>query len=139
MAQPATSSAAMTRQLSSSISVVETLAPAARTTTASGTGVDLAGYESATVVIHAGDWTDGVHAPAIQDSDDDITYTAADAAHVVGSLAAVSGEGSDDQVYVAAYVGPSRFIRVVQTVTGSPGTGLISSALVIRGHARHQT
>src|SRR5262249_10572474 len=130
--------AAMTKQLSSSISVVEALAPAARTATATGVGVDLAGYESATVVIHAGDWTDGEHTWAIQDSADNDTFEAADAAHVVGDYPPGSGGGGDAQVSTLAYVGDARYIRVLNSVSGSPSTGLVSSALVIKGHARHQ-
>jgi hypothetical protein len=137
MPQPATSSAGMTKQMSASISVASSLYPAARTTTASGTGVDLSGYESATVVVQAGAWTDGQMAHAIYESDDDDTYTAADAADVVGTLATVSGAGSDEQVSVVGYVGDKRYIKVVQTITGSPSTGLVSSAVVIRGHARY--
>jgi hypothetical protein len=55
----------------STLKVVEALPPAARTATASGVGVDLRGYESALVVLHHGDWTDGQHAFEIQDSTDD--------------------------------------------------------------------
>ena len=40
--------------LKSHINVAQSLAPASRTTTANGTGVDLAGYDAATVVLDLG-------------------------------------------------------------------------------------
>ena len=42
--------------------------PAAKTATVTGTGVDLQGYESATVLIAVGTVTDGTHTPKLQDS-----------------------------------------------------------------------
>ena len=144
MAQPAVSTAAMTKDMYSHLSAVETLAPAVRTATASGTGVDLMGYEGALVLVHMGDWTDGSHAFEIQESDDDgdtDAYSAVADADLVGASATpeptVSDETGDDRIVAIAYIGGARYIRVVQTVTGSPSTGLAGGALVVRGYPRH--
>jgi hypothetical protein len=49
------------RELVGRIKVSQTLAPAARTASANGTGVDLQGFEAVAVVITPGTITDGTH------------------------------------------------------------------------------
>ncbi len=111
-----------------------TLAPAARTASANGTGVDLAGYESATVVVVTGTITDGTHTIEVQDSDDDSTYTAVDDGLLIGTEPAI-GVADDNKVYEIGYRGAKRYLRAATTVSGAT-TGGVYGATIRRGHAR---
>src|SRR4051812_5540596 len=108
-----------TRNIDNEIDVKQSLAPAARTTTASGTGVDLQDFDAAMVVFHPGAITDGTHAPSVEESDDDSTYTAVAAGDLHGTLANLAA----NTVQRVGYLGTKRYIRAKITVTGSPATG----------------
>lgn len=122
-----------TRDLKSNIDIVASLAPAARTATESGTGVDLRGYESAVVSFVVGTVTDGTHTPSVEESDDDSTYTAVAAADLLGSLADLAS----NVVQRVGYRGGKRYIRAKVAASGTT-TGALDAALVIRGNAVQQ-
>ncbi|MBU1701451.1 MAG: hypothetical protein KJ970_13215 [Candidatus Eisenbacteria bacterium] len=124
----------MKRDLYSNLSPAESLAPALLAASANGTGVDIRGFDSALVVFHIGNWTDGTHTFSIEESDDDSTYTAVNSAYLQGTAPTVTSDANDDQIYKVGYVGDKRYIRAVQTITGSPSTGLVSGVTVLRGH-----
>ncbi|MGM0882604.1 MAG: hypothetical protein ACQEXQ_16375 [Bacillota bacterium] len=109
------------------------LAPAARTASLNGTGVDLQGFEAATIVLHVGTITDGTHAVAAQESDDNTTFTAVAAADLIGTLSNLA-TNTNQRV---GYKGTKRYVRVATTVSGAT-TGGVYGALVIRGLARKQ-
>lgn len=113
--------------------VVNSLAPAARTATANGTGVDLANFDSATAVLVVGTITDGTHTPALQESDDNSTFTAVAAADLIGSLS-VLASNTNQRV---GYRGVKRYVRVAVTVAGAT-TGGVYAAVVTRGDGRKQ-
>ena len=119
--------------------VAESLAPAARTTSASGTAIDLQGKESALVVFHVGTWTDGTHTFTVQESDTttDGDFANAAAAALQGSAPTVTGADNDGLIAKVGYVGTKRYVRARCAITGSPSTGLVASACVVTGHARH--
>ncbi|KXG44967.1 hypothetical protein U473_01630 [Tepidibacillus decaturensis] len=117
--------------MKNNIDAVTTLEPAARTATANGTGVDLQGFDAATVVIQVGTITDGTHTPTIEESDDNVTFTAVDAADLIGTLSNLANSTNQR----VGYIGTKRYIRVVSTVSGAT-TGGVYGALVVRGHAR---
>ena len=122
-----------TRDLKSNIDIITSLAPAARTATASGTGVDLRGYESAVVSFVPGAVTDGTHTPSVEESDDDSTYTAVAAADLLGSLANLASNVGQR----VGYRGGKHYIRAKIAVSGAT-TGALDAALVIRGNAVQQ-
>lgn len=124
----------MKRDLVSLIAIGTSLAAAARTASANGTGVDLAGYGSAAVVFAPGAITDGTHTPSLEESSDNATFTAVAAADMIGTLAALAA----NTVQEVGYVGTKRYIRAVTTITGSPATGGVYNALVVRGNASKQ-
>ncbi|WP_373295092.1 hypothetical protein, partial [Streptomyces fuscichromogenes] len=72
--------------LKSHVNVAQSLVPASRTTTATGTGVDLAGFDAAAVVLDLG--AAGGTTPSftfeIQESNDNSTFTAVAAADLDG-------------------------------------------------------
>ncbi len=113
--------------------VQNSLAPAARTASANGTGVDLANFASATVAFSVGTITDGTHTPSVEESDDNSTYTAVAAANLIGTLAALASNTNQR----VGYRGSKRYVRAVTTVAGAT-TGGVYAGVVIRGDARKQ-
>lgn len=113
--------------------VQNSLAPAARTASANGSGVDLANFASATVAFVVGTITDGTHTPSVEESDDDSTFTAVAAADLIGTLAALASNTNQR----VGYRGSKRYLRAVSTVAGAT-TGGVYAAVVIRGDGRKQ-
>ena len=79
------------KDLTNSISPAVSLAAAVRSAAANGTGVDLQGYESATVLVDVGAEGDtlssSVHFEiSLEESDDDSTYTDVAQADIILSL-----------------------------------------------------
>lgn len=110
---------------------VNSLVPAARTNgTANGTGADLAGYESATVLFPTGAVTDGTHTPKVQESDDNSIFTDVATADLVGTALVALTANSVQRI---GYRGTKRYIRPVITTAGAT-TGAVCSAQVLRGH-----
>jgi hypothetical protein len=123
------------KDLYQELAPVVSLAAAARTSSANGTGVDLQNYQGNAVIIAAGTITDGTHAFKIQDSDDNSTFADAAAADVVGSLTSFTSSTTSGTVREASYIGAKRYVRVVATVSGTT-TGGLYSAVVVRGRPR---
>lgn len=123
----------MRRDIYSNVGSVQSLAPAARTASASGSSADLQNFDGALIVIAAGAWTDGSHTFEVQESDDDATFTAVADADLQGSEPVVSSAGTAGQVYEIGYVGNKRYIRVIATVA-SATVGAAYGALIVRGH-----
>ena len=140
--------------LSNSISPAVSLAAAVRTAAANGTGVDLQGYESATVLVDVGAEGDTLSGSvyfevSLEESDDNSTFTdVAQAGIVDGTIAAggiflkLDGTAGGDPdtsggIFRVGYVGGKRYIRVVLAKTGSHSNGTPIGAMVIKGHARH--
>tara|TARA_X000001382_G_scaffold110693_2_gene87321 strand:+ start:2505 stop:2969 length:465 start_codon:yes stop_codon:yes gene_type:complete len=142
------------KDLSNNIVPVVSLAAATRTAAANGTGVDLQGYESATVLVDVGAEGDTLSGSvyfevSLEESDDDSTYTdVAQAGIVDGTIAAggiflkldgTTGGNPDSAggIFRVGYVGNSRYIRVVLAKTGTHSNGTPLGAMVVKGHARH--
>lgn len=117
------------------ISVAQSLAPAARTASADGTGVDLANYDAAVAIIDAGAWTDGSHTFELQESADNTTFTTVDDAQLDGTEPVVDAAADDAQVYEIGYHGAERYLRVSVTVSGAT-TGAAYGASIVRGKPR---
>jgi len=124
----------MMNDMKSNFDVKRTIAPAAaRTTTTTGAAVDLAHCNGALVVFDPATITDGTHTPSVTECDTSGgTYTAVAAADLIGTLAALA---TDVQQRVS-YIGKKQFIKGVITVTGSPSTGGVYDAVVVRGYPR---
>lgn len=109
-------------------------APAARTATANGTGVDLLGFSGAVAVIHVGAWTDGTHTFDVQDSDDNSTFVTVAAGFLLGTKPVVSSAPTASKVYKVGYLGAKRYLRVAVTVA-SATSGAVYGAAVMLAHA----
>ena len=144
------------KDLSNNISPAVSLAAAVRSAAANGTGVDLQGYESATVLVDVGAEGDtlssSVHFEiSLEESDDDSTYTDVAQASIIDGTIASGGiflkldgtTGGDPDttggIFRVGYVGNKRYIRVVIAKTGTHSTGTPIGAMVVRGSARHST
>ncbi|MFJ6386442.1 hypothetical protein ACIQJT_02415 [Streptomyces sp. NPDC091972] len=122
--------------LKSHISVAQSLAPASRTAAANGSGVDLAGFDAATVVLDLG--AIGGTTPSftfeVQESTDNSNFTAVAAADLdSGQPAAVTAGGA---VVEIGYRGIKRYLRVAITAASGTTPTLLCSATVVRGKPR---
>lgn len=124
------------RDLKSNLDAAQSLAPAARTAAANGTGVDLAGYGSALILLALGLWTDGSFTFSVEESDDNSAFTAVASGDLLGAFTVVDGTDDDNTIQRVGYVGTKRYIRVAvaQGASPAPSTGLVCSAEVLRGH-----
>lgn len=121
--------------LKTTSNVATSLAPAARTATGDGTGVNVSGYRSAMIAIVLGAWTDGTHTYEVQESDDDSTYSAVADADLDGTEPVVDAADEDLVVHLIGYKGVKKYVRVSVT-RASTSTGIVDSAVVVLGNAR---
>lgn len=121
------------KDLYSNIGVTVSVVPAVLTATTTGTGVDLAGFESAAVVINTGAIAgSGVFNVTLEESDASGSgYTAVAASKVQGTLPTPLAAST---VYKLGYLGAKRYIRPVLTLAS--GTSIAAGAVVIKGNAR---
>ena len=137
------------RDLKNNIGVVQSLAPAARSSDADGTGVDLQGFESATIVIDMG--AEGITLSStnkieieLEHSDDNSTFTdVTSSADVIGAtpdsngvIATFDDPAEAPAIASVGYIGGKRYIRAVANFSGTHGTATPLSVSVIKGHAR---
>lgn len=117
----------------------QTLMPAARTATATGTTVDLmtdeGGFRSAMVLVSVGVVTDATHTVEVQDSPDNSTWTAVADEFLQGTEPAITSS-NDERVHEIGYTGHKRYLRVVVTVSGTPTTGGVYGASILLGWPR---
>lgn len=83
-------------------------------------------------VVTTGTVTDGTHAFAVQESDDNSVWTAAPASAVQGTAPSVAAAGSNS-VFDVGYFGGKRYCRLSVTTTGATTGGVYSAAAVIYG------
>jgi hypothetical protein len=126
------------RDLNNETAPATSLVPAARTASANGTGVDLAGYKGTTVLVHFGVITDGTHTPKIQDSADNSTFADVAAEFQSGTFTAATSSSGGSAIQEVGYLGTARYLRVVMTVA-SATTGGLSAASIVRGRASSLT
>ncbi len=126
-----------TRDLLRNSYVSTSLAPAARVNgTATGTAVDLRGYDGAMVAVAFGSYTDGTHTPSLQHSADGVSYSAVTAADLDGTFTAVNSGAGANSAQQVGYIGSLRYLQVAMTVTGAT-TGALSAASVVLGYPRN--
>jgi hypothetical protein len=118
---------------------LQSLAPVARTASANGTSIDRAqsgaDFQDALVIVSTGAITDGTHTVAVQESDDNSTFTAVADADLQGTEPAI-GQDDDNAVFVIGYVGSARYLRVAVTVAGA-STGGVYGATVVLANPRN--
>ena len=138
------------KDLANNLAVVQSLAPAVRTADANGTGVDLQGFESAMVLVDVGAEGDTLSGSVkidfkLEESSDNSSFSAVTSSTAVtegtvdsnGIFATFDANAEAPAVTGIGYVGGSRYIRVVADFTGTHSNGTPCSAMVIKGHPRH--
>jgi len=113
-----------------------------------GSGIDLKGCSSATVICLIGAITNIANSPVpswtftLQDSADDSTYAAVETADVLitygkndgavasGVFATIDAAADDAALYSIGYIGDKRYIRVVATAADTPGNTAIAVSVV---------
>jgi len=124
------------QDLHNSLHGLPTINVGAKTTSITGSGVDLQGYQGAKILVPVGVYTSYKHVCALLECDTaDGTYTDVDDADIIGTEPTVSG--ASNILYSFGYKGQKRFIRLDTTATGS-GTGVLMGAIVVRGLKRHE-
>ena len=119
--------------LDRSINSVISLAPAARTATANGTGVDMSGFTEVAAIVIAGVISDGTHVIKLQDSPDNSTFTDIPAGQLSGAFLANLTTTTTTEVGVLAMNAGARYIRAVTTVAGTTTGGVYAVQLVRAG------
>ena len=120
------------RDLKSNITSGVSLAPQSLTAAANGTGVDLQNSDSAVVEFNAGaiGGTTPSFTMAVQESDDNTTFTDVAAADLQGTAPVITTTNAG--ITMVGYLGSKRYIRAIaKTVTGTTPT-LLASAAVLR-------
>lgn len=120
------------RELYSEIGLVQATIPAVIAATNTSAAIDLAGFDSATVLINtgaivsAGDFT-----TKLQESDTTTSgdFTDVAAGNLVGAFPASLAA---DTLYKIGYSGIKRYIRTV--TTKNSGTSIIAGVFVAKGH-----
>ncbi|TPM36629.1 hypothetical protein [Mesorhizobium sp. B2-3-5] len=140
------------RELKSSLASRQSLAPALRITTATGTAIDRTGFESVTFVVHVGAWTDGQHIVYFEHSDDGSTYYTCLEDDLVGATVnlttgekwgvTIEDDGSSptaptyhNENILIGYVGDRQYIRPKSYIDDAPNTGAFIGVDAILGHA----
>ena len=142
------------KDMSNSVATAVSIKNAVKTSAENGTGVDLQGYESATVFVDVGAEGDtlssSVHFEiSLEHSDDNSSFSDVAQADIVDGTISGSGiwlkldgtaGGNPDtagDIFRVGYRGGKRYIRVVLAKTGTHSTGTSIGAFVMKGHARH--
>ena len=119
------------REQKTILSPAQSIAPAVLSDTATGSVVDLLGFEAATAVVStgaivsAGDFTAKLQHGDLANGSDQADVAAAD---LVGAFGTILAAASVERV---GYRGGKRYLRVVATKNG--GTSIAASALIVRG------
>lgn len=121
------------RDLYDNIGVTLAVSPAVLTATNTSTGIDLAGFEGATVIINTGAIAGaGNFTPKLQESDvSGSGYTDVAAKDLLGSFPSALAA---DTAYKVGYKGSKRYVRTV--ITLNSGTSIAAGAVIVKSHAR---
>lgn len=128
------------RDMSENEDTVVSIVPAVYTATATGVGVDLRGYDAATVIFATGAIVAaGLFTPKIQESSDstngsDGTWNDVAAADQVQPTALANLAASASQR--VGYIGSKRWVRAVATYVSGTSTAISASVMRGRPHVR---
>ncbi len=127
---------------------VKALIAATKTADENGPGIDLRGFDSAVITANIGASGDTLSSSVkieleVEESDDNTTYTDVANADLlkyvtgtnVGTFAVVDDAAEDDAVYITAYRGSKRYVRVGVNLTGEHTNGTPISAVAVLGHS----
>lgn len=82
------------------------------------------------LLVIAGAVTDGTHTVSLQESDDNVTFTAVAAGDLQGALTAVT-TGNVNTVQRQSYLGSKRYLRASVTTAGATTGGTTTAVLLL--------
>lgn len=128
----------MRQDIANHVSVAQTITPGAFTSTQTGSGVDLANFDAAAVVIDVGAVSDGAFSFEVQHAEDDgtgspDTWEAVADDDLDGSE---PGSISANTVTTIGYHGIRRHLRVVATDGGTGDASFGASVLRAKGRVK---
>ena len=135
------------RDLHNNIAFVEAIAPAVYAADTTPASLDLAGFNSAEIVIQAG--AGGISFTStnkiefsLTHSDDNATFTPVTAADLLGLnsvtggvILAFTAAKAATSVHKVGYVGGRRYLKLLADFSGTHGTGTALSAILVKAHA----
>ena len=144
------------QDLSNNINPAVSIINAVKTAAGNRTGVDLQGYEQATVLVDVGAEGDTLSSSvyfevSLEHSDDDSTYTDCAQADIVDGTISSGGiflkldgtTGGDPDttggIFRVGYVGGKRYLRVVLAKSGTHSNGTPLGAMIVRSCGRHSS
>ena len=121
------------KDLANNLAVTQLVDPATTTATVNSASIDTQFDNGAMIIVNVGESGDTLSGSVywtliLQDSTDDSTFSAVTSATSVtygsvnsstGVFATIDAAAEDDSVHVIGYVGPSRYVRVAITKTGT--------------------
>lgn len=117
----------------------QSLPPAARTATVSGSSVDRyasgASFQDALVVVSTGAITDGTHTIVVEESADNASWAAVADADLQGTEPAIVA-ADDNKIFEIGYLGAKRYVRVSVTVAGTTTGGIYGADVVLSNPRR---
>ncbi len=125
------------KDLANNLAVTQLVDPATTTATVNSASIDTQFDNGAMIIVNVGESGDTLSGSVywtliLQDSTDDSTFSAVTSATSVtygsvnsstGVFATIDAAAEDDSVHVIGYVGPSRYVRVAITKTGTHSNG----------------
>ena len=110
------------------------VAPIAVTATASSAAIDMASHNECIILLNTGLWVDGTNTFTLEESDASGSgYTTVAAADRAGDTdPVILGVTNDNTLYKFVYTGSKRYVRLTNTVTASPATGLVYGITTIK-------
>lgn len=119
-----------TRDLYSNVSIGKSIVPTVWTATATGSGVDLKGAESAILLVDVGAVAaSGNVTVKLQESSDNSTFTDVASADLVGTIADPLVASTPTFL---GYIGAERYVRAVGTLNS--GTSVAFGATIVRSN-----
>ncbi len=133
------------RDLISNLSAAYTLTPATRNADATGTAIDLQGFNAAAIYLQIGiggitfDTTNKIEF-VMEESNDNSAWNAVDSSDVqgvtptgAGIIRSLTSAHATPSFTEIGYVGDKRYVRVTADFSGTHGTGTPIAILVVRG------
>jgi hypothetical protein len=118
------------RDFASNIAVGVSVAPDGnRTSSVTGSSVDLQGADSAAAVVHFGSITDGTFTPKLQESDSSGSGFSDVASSDLAQSFSDATSSESDTTQEVSYIGNKRYIRVVVSATGTSTGGKLSAVV----------
>ncbi len=119
------------RSIAANIGAKSAIDPAVQSATVIGTGIDTLGFNSLAFLVQTGAVAgSGAFGASLEDSDDNVTFTAVAADQVKTNAPAVLAASS---TYKLGYHGFKRYVRPV--LTKASGTSIAAGVTAVMGHA----